>query len=125
MTPECVLHVPGRFAHVLLPIHPCLTHEFFEDEAVDVSAAVATDVDDEPLAVEDRVELPVPLGDVAAAHGPQMDVAHTPVAFSFYNLAARIFPVVVPQIRFVARGHDDQIARLAGADRPVSTRTDC
>ena len=72
---EGVLHVPGRLADARLPVEPRLAQQPAEDPAVDVAAAVVAHVDDEPLAVEHRVELARPLGDVVAAHRAQVHVA--------------------------------------------------
>src|SRR5207249_3331065 len=72
---EGVLHVPVRRADPRLPVEPGAPHQLLEDPRVDVAAAVVTHVDDEPGAIEDRIEVALPFGHVAAAHGAQVEVA--------------------------------------------------
>ena len=64
----------------VFPVHPGLPHELLEDDAIDVPAAISTDVDDEPLPVEDGIEVPIELVDVAPAHGPQVEVSDLALA---------------------------------------------
>ena len=66
MTAEGVLHVPGRIADARLPVEPRLAQQLSEQPRIDVAPIVVADVDDEPLAVEDRVELARPLVDVSS-----------------------------------------------------------
>ena len=87
-------------ADARLPEEPGLAQQLFEDPAVDVAAAIVADVDDQALAREDRVELALPLGDVAAAHRPQVDVADLALAGFLHGLTACELPFVVAEIVF-------------------------
>ena len=48
-----------------LPVEPGLAQQLLEDPAIDVAAVIVADVDDQPVAVEDRVKLALPLRHVA------------------------------------------------------------
>ena len=53
--------------------------EFREQPGIDVSPLVVPHVDDEPLEIEDGIELPRPLLDIAGAHGAQVNVTDVPL----------------------------------------------
>ena len=54
--------------------------------------SIVAHVDDEAVASEDRIELALPLGDVAAAHRAQVHVADVPVAGFLHRLPSRVAP---------------------------------
>ncbi len=66
--------------------------------AVDVAAVVVAHVDDQPLAIEHRVELALPLGHVAAAHRAQVHVADPVVGQLLDRQPPRVFPLVVAKV---------------------------
>ena len=105
------------FADAVLPVEPGLAHELLQDPGIDVAAAVVADVDDQALAVEDRVEVLDPFRVIVAAHGPEMDVADVALAGLLDLETPGVFPLGVAEVGLGVRGdgHDDLLAgRPAG-----------
>ena len=103
----------------VLPVEPGLAHELLEDPGVDVAAAVVADVDDQALAVEDRIEVLDPLRVVVAAHGPQVDVADLALAGLLDLEPAGVLPLGVAEVGLGAGrdGDDDLLAGRAAGRR--------
>ena len=114
VAPEGVLHVPTGLAGASLPVHPGLTHQLLENEAVDVAAAVVPDIDNQALTVEDGIEVAVPLVDVVAAHRAEVDVPDLALAGGLDLHSACVLPVRVAEVQLVPLRDDDHVARGTG-----------
>src|SRR5947208_12802231 len=114
MATERVLHIPGRVAGARLPVEPRLPHQPLEEPAVDVAAVVVPNVDDEPFAVERRIEIPRPLGDVVPAHRPQMHVPDVVVSLLLDREPPRVLPFCITKVPLALlrdRRYDDLARR--------------
>ena len=100
MAAECVLHVRVRLACARLPVHPWLSQQSRENEAVDVAAAIVARIDDQALTVEYRIEIAEPRCDIARRHGAKMNIADPVLRQLVRSLTARKFPVAVTQRSF-------------------------
>src|SRR2546423_11815731 len=101
-----------------LPPEPGAPHELAEDPRIDVAAAVAAQVDHEAVAVEDRIVVALPGGDVGRSHRAQVHVADATGAQRVDTQAARVLPLGVAQVGFAGGGngrHDDAAWLAAGA----------
>ncbi len=73
-------------------------------------------VDDQALAVEDRIVVARPLIDVLGAHGAQMHVADLAAGFRVHLEAAGVFPLCVAQIGLIG-GLDGRHQHIASFSR--------
>src|SRR5215510_10114638 len=97
MTSEGILHVPCGVPHWRLPVKPGLAQELAQQPAVNVATGVVAHIDDQPLAVKDRVEIPRPFRKIAPTHGPQMYVTNAAVPALFHPLPTADLPISIAQ----------------------------
>ena len=100
-------------ADARLPVEPGLSQQLFEDPAVDIAAVVVADVDDQSFAIEDRIELTLPLRHVVAPHRAQVHVSDLASSCLFDGEPSGVLPFVVSHV-------DVSRVRLIGATTTIA-----
>ena len=119
MAAEGLLHIRiNRPALEPLPEGPGLAQKRTDNQAVDIAAAIAANVDDQAVLVEMLVIVACKTGDIACPHRPQMQIADLSIGRLGDGFAVMLDPVEIAQVSRIAQtDRNDDLAMAFSSPR--------